>query len=357
MRRIVNNTPPFSFDNIHDFAIILWVFFSGAEVRWCLRALQNPTVRRCAVKKLLILLLMLSSFSGSVEGSLVLEKIINHNLQSDQSLFPELEVRNVNGLAYNPELRYFYVSQGHGRFGYIHTLDWEGNLLNSINVASLFPDNDLEKIASSLCYFDKNLFFLLHVATGTIERSIRTWRTYIVEMSPNGESMFNVIDVAENDRTTVGRGLLVDDRGIWLSPYPLKNKYVMHLSLDGEVLEEFPVPSLLTNSSPRDITVAFDDGFYLWDLGGLNRLIKINDSGEYIGEVELKGLHPKWYGGEGIVTDPASGWLFVQDDDHIFAVSGVPESLYYVPEPITVVLMGFGWAFLRKVDFPKKRKP
>ena len=274
------------------------------------------------MKRHFLLWLLVFSFPYVAGAVITVESVIEHGLYSSWG------ISNVTDVSYDATRNRLYLAHGY-EVGYIHTIDMDGNLLNSWQLTGNAP-------------YTYPLSLDYDSATDTLFMTQREHGSgindrYIRQTSIDGTITYNTYDI---NAYGVARGIHVDDNGLWLASF--WQTTIHHLSTSGVLIDQLHGHWLYPNIPCYDITASFDGGFFLLTRGQPTRIIEIDAVGNYLGEVSLDGLYPGWYGASGIDIDPANNLVYVQDDDFVYVLSGVAESMRYVPEPCSLVLLGVG---------------
>ncbi len=235
-----------------------------------------------------------------------------------QSILLRHNVGNTPGLAYNAASDVLYLAHGSDPSGgFIYTLDLRGNLIREINLQQVYRPGSYP---NSLSYDDVTGHLFVEVIVEL--PSGPHWT--IVEMSPDGSSIFREISVPG----PVGGGQsMVRADGIWQTQFALDT--IRHYTADGKFVEEISVEASFPPGfpGPEALTSAIDDptgGFLLVDHFG-QRIVQVDGVGREIAATTT-GTLDKTLGGGGrgqaIATDSGTPRIFlVGSRGHIFVLS------------------------------------
>lgn len=250
---------------------------------------------------------------------------------------------NILGIAYNPNADVIYLAHGSDtRGGYIRTIDLRGNLLSTWDFRAA---TGLD-YATSLSYDASSG----HLFAGTEKYEDAGGQRGLIEMSPDGSTIYGQVDLTHSDYGDGGLGLCVGRGSIWLSSY--RNETITQLSMQGEFMRQFPVEGFAGDGGPVDLAADFDDGFFLLDHFG-SRIVEVDNAGKCIAELSMWdtwSIRPL-----AIDSDLSTGRIFVNDDDYLYVFSGGDLSPFppaSVPLPSAALLEVFGlgvaWVKLRR---------
>jgi hypothetical protein len=178
---------------------------------------------------------------------------------------------NFLGVSYNPFANVLYLSVSTNPTtsffagGYVYTLDLQGDFLHEFDFQAAYP---AALVPESLSYdsLTGHLFVETAVAVGVDD---------IVEMSPDGATVFNAFTVPAGG----GGGIVVRPDGIWKASFAAHE--ILHYTRDGALIDQISVADIFSGSFPGPYALAssFDDGLLILDFFG-ERLVETDLAGK-----------------------------------------------------------------------------
>lgn len=293
----------------------------------------------------LIVISTLTLLAPRAQGGLT---VVKHNLDFGR-------YSNFLGIAYNSTLEQLYIARGAVPGGAIHTIDLEGNLINTLDfdiayggpfsISNIEYDEDLNR------FFVDGSRLVGYSVTEDGYVSGGYWEGRLVEVSMDGSIIYNDYDQAG----TVYDGLMVTSAGIWQLDYDSES--IVHFSKADSLLDSIPLPALLPSSwfgHRLDLAPSFDGGFFVYDsYGGTGRVVEFDSTGNYTNEFST--MAGTWDGeGWAIDSDLASRRIFLNDNENVYIITegGLPPYIppiippSAIPAPSAIFLTSIGVGFV-----------